>query len=92
MNDVLTHLDQSGAARMVDVSAKMITAREATASGCVVMRPATLELIAAGRAAKGDVIATARLVLQPGVVTFGWFVSFAVVGGFGLGLSASSPG
>jgi cyclic pyranopterin phosphate synthase len=57
----LTHIDETGAARMVDVSAKVETVREATAKGCVVMRPETAALIAAGQAAKGDVLAAARL-------------------------------
>jgi cyclic pyranopterin phosphate synthase len=58
---VLTHLDQSGAARMVDVSTKEVTVREAFASAAVVMAPATLELISTGTAAKGDVLACARI-------------------------------
>ena len=57
----LTHLDDDGAAHMVDVSAKRETAREAVAEGRVAMAPATLEAILAGNAAKGDVIGTARL-------------------------------
>ncbi len=57
----LTHLDDAGAARMVDVSAKAETMREATAQGRVVMLPATAALIGAGQAAKGDVLAAARL-------------------------------
>jgi cyclic pyranopterin phosphate synthase len=57
----LTHLDHTGAARMVDVSAKAVTRREAVASACVVLRPETLELITTGRAAKGDVLAAARI-------------------------------
>nr|WP_325063664.1 cyclic pyranopterin monophosphate synthase MoaC [Streptomyces marianii] len=57
----LTHLDARGAARMVDVSDKAVTAREAVASTAVVMAPATLSLITSGAAAKGDVLATARL-------------------------------
>ncbi|QBK30828.1 cyclic pyranopterin monophosphate synthase MoaC [Roseitalea porphyridii] len=57
----LTHLDETGAANMVDVSAKAETAREATAEGRVSMAPATLSAILAGDAAKGDVIGTARL-------------------------------
>jgi cyclic pyranopterin phosphate synthase len=57
----LSHLDESGAARMVDVSAKDVTRREALATGCVVMAPATLELITHGQAAKGDVLAAARI-------------------------------
>jgi cyclic pyranopterin phosphate synthase len=57
----LTHIDESGAARMVDVSQKPSTTREATAQGRVLMQPATLALIAQGAAKKGDVLATARI-------------------------------
>ncbi|MBX8801297.1 cyclic pyranopterin monophosphate synthase MoaC [Ochrobactrum sp. MR28] len=57
----LTHLDESGAANMVDVGDKTDTVRIATASGCVIMQSQTLELIISGNAAKGDVIGTARL-------------------------------
>ncbi|WP_127089419.1 cyclic pyranopterin monophosphate synthase MoaC [Aquabacter cavernae] len=57
----LTHLDASGAARMVDVSDKEITHREAVAEGAVVMAPATLELILSGNAKKGDVLGVARI-------------------------------
>ncbi|MCX5514584.1 cyclic pyranopterin monophosphate synthase MoaC [Kaistia algarum] len=57
----LTHLDETGAAHMVDVSDKEITSRTAIAEGAVVMAPATLELVRSGTAAKGDVIATARI-------------------------------
>ena len=57
----LTHLDARGRARMVDVSAKPATAREAVAEGRVTMAAATLELAAGGRAKKGDVFATAEL-------------------------------
>jgi cyclic pyranopterin phosphate synthase len=57
----LTHLDASGHARMVDVSAKAETAREATAKARITMRPETLALITAGTAPKGDVLAAARL-------------------------------
>ncbi|HEX4261165.1 MAG TPA: cyclic pyranopterin monophosphate synthase MoaC [Acetobacteraceae bacterium] len=57
----LTHLDAAGTARMVDVSDKPPTAREATARARVVMRPQTLTLIREGSAAKGDVLATARI-------------------------------
>lgn len=57
----LSHLDASGAARMVDVSDKADTAREAIAEGFVVMQPATLALILEGGLAKGDVIAVARI-------------------------------
>ena len=57
----LTHLDASGAARMVDVSAKPETAREATAKGRVRMQPETIARIRDGDAPKGDVLAAARL-------------------------------
>ena len=57
----LTHLDEQGRARMVDVSAKEETERVATARGRVSMQPATLALIEVGGVAKGDVLATARL-------------------------------
>jgi cyclic pyranopterin phosphate synthase len=57
----LTHIGASGEARMVDVGDKAETSRSATAEGHVTMRPETLELIRAGNAKKGDVIATARL-------------------------------
>jgi cyclic pyranopterin phosphate synthase len=56
----LSHLDERGAARMVDVSAKADTAREATAEAYVVMLPATLALIQSGGLPKGDVLAVAR--------------------------------
>lgn len=57
----LTHFDEAGKARMVDVSDKAETTRIATAKGEVTMQPATLALIAEGRAGKGDVLGTARL-------------------------------
>jgi cyclic pyranopterin phosphate synthase len=57
----LTHIDETGAARMVDVSAKPATVREAMARGQVVMQPATLELLRDGAAKKGDVLAAARI-------------------------------
>lgn len=57
----LTHFDKSGRARMVDVSAKDDTAREATASGAVRMRAETLALIRQGSIAKGDVLAVAQV-------------------------------
>jgi cyclic pyranopterin phosphate synthase len=61
MTDRLSHLDEQGRARMVDVSAKDATRREATARGEVHMRPATLALIAEGDLPKGDVLAVARI-------------------------------
>lgn len=57
----LTHIDEHGAARMVDVSAKQPTQREALAAGEVRMQPTTLALIQAGDVAKGDVLAVARV-------------------------------
>lgn len=57
----LTHFDQSGAAHMVDVTAKDITSRVAVAKGWVKMESATLSLVAEGRSAKGDVLGVARL-------------------------------
>ena len=57
----LTHLDDSGAANMVDVSEKNITSSIAISCGSVSMRPETLELIRSGNAKKGDVIGAARL-------------------------------
>jgi cyclic pyranopterin phosphate synthase len=57
----LTHLDAEGRARMVDVSAKPATAREATAAGFVRMAPATLELAVSGAGKKGDVRAVAEI-------------------------------
>ena len=57
----LTHLDETGAAAMVDVSDKEITTRIATAGGYIEMQPETLAMILTGSAKKGDVIATARL-------------------------------
>jgi cyclic pyranopterin monophosphate synthase len=57
----LTHLDESGAAAMVDVASKAITERTAIAEGFIRMAPATLDLIKAGSAKKGDVIGVARI-------------------------------
>jgi len=57
----LTHLDDQGRARMVDVSAKDVTLRQATARGRVTMSFETLAMITEGRAKKGDVLAAARI-------------------------------
>ena len=57
----LTHLDDTGAARMVDVGAKAITAREAVATGRISMTPAALALVRDAAANKGDVLAVARV-------------------------------
>ncbi|MFN8201023.1 MAG: cyclic pyranopterin monophosphate synthase MoaC [Solirubrobacteraceae bacterium] len=57
----LTHLDERGQARMVDVGGKEVTQRRAVARALVRMSPATAAAIAAGDAPKGDVLATARI-------------------------------
>ncbi len=57
----LTHLNNSGEAQMVDVSAKVVTARQAVAAARVRMLPETFAAIEAGNAPKGDVLGTARL-------------------------------
>ncbi|MBI2848896.1 MAG: cyclic pyranopterin monophosphate synthase MoaC [Chloroflexi bacterium] len=57
----LTHIDPSGRARMVDVSAKEDTEREATAKGAVVMSAETFRLVKEGGIAKGDVLAVAQV-------------------------------
>jgi len=57
----LTHLDEQGAARMVDISAKIPTRREAMAEGRIHMSAATLEAIRRSTLAKGDALATARI-------------------------------
>ena len=57
----LTHLDDSGAARMVDVGGKPETARSATAGGFIAMRPETLAAVRDGSGPKGDVLAASRI-------------------------------
>ncbi len=57
----LTHLDDTGAARMVDVGAKAVTARQAVATGRISMTPAALALVRDAAANKGDVLAVARV-------------------------------
>ena len=57
----LSHIGRDGRARMVDISAKKDTKREAVARGSITMRPETLALIQSGGVAKGDVLAVARL-------------------------------
>ena len=61
MSGELTHFDSTGNARMVDVGDKEVTERIAVARATVTMLPATLELIANKKAAKGDVLAVAQL-------------------------------
>jgi cyclic pyranopterin phosphate synthase len=57
----LSHLDDQGRARMVDVSAKEITDRIAVARGTIHMKPETLDLILKGKVEKGDVFSVARV-------------------------------
>jgi len=57
----LTHLDEEGRVRMVDVSNKSATAREAVAQGVIKMQPETFELIREKKAKKGNVLETARI-------------------------------
>jgi len=61
MTNKLTHLGESGEARMVDVSEKSATERLAIAEGRVVMKRETLELVLSGNAKKGDVLGAARI-------------------------------
>ena len=61
MSDRLTHVDESGAARMVDVSGKDVTARTATASGRVLVSPAVVTLLRGEGVPKGDALAVARI-------------------------------
>jgi len=61
MNARLSHLNERGEARMVDVSEKAVTSRTAVAEGFVAMAPETLDMILEGNGPKGDVLATARL-------------------------------
>ncbi len=57
----LTHVDETGAARMVDVSAKPVTAREATAAGRVLVSAEVVALLRGGGVPKGDAVAVARI-------------------------------
>ena len=57
----LTHVDETGAARMVDVSAKDVTARTATASGRVLVSPAVIALLRGEGVPKGDALGVARV-------------------------------
>jgi cyclic pyranopterin monophosphate synthase len=61
MSDRLTHLDEHGEARMVDVGGKPVTARRAVARAVVRMTPETARIVAAGDAPKGDVLGVARI-------------------------------
>jgi cyclic pyranopterin phosphate synthase len=61
MPDRLTHLDEHGDARMVDVSGKPVTERRAVARATVRMAPETARMVAAGDAPKGDVLGVARI-------------------------------
>ncbi len=57
----LSHVAEDGSARMVDVSGKPVSAREAIAAGRIALRPETLKLISENKIAKGNVFATARI-------------------------------
>ncbi len=57
----LTHVDETGAARMVDVTAKTVTERVATAAGRVLVSPEVIELLRGAGVPKGDAIAVARI-------------------------------
>jgi cyclic pyranopterin phosphate synthase len=57
----LTHFDAAGQAHMVDVGGKEVTRRRAIAQGRILMQPATLTLVLAGNAKKGDVLGIARI-------------------------------
>ena len=61
MADKLSHIDETGAAHMVDVGGKDDTERLASASGTIAMKPETLAMVMSGQAKKGDVLATARI-------------------------------
>ena len=61
MKEKLTHFDEHGAARMVDIAAKAETRRVATAAGTIRMQPGTLALILSGTSKKGDVLGVARI-------------------------------
>ena len=61
MGDRLTHVDESGAARMVDVSGKEVTAREAVATGRVLVSPAVVALLRGEGVPKGDALGVARV-------------------------------
>jgi cyclic pyranopterin phosphate synthase len=61
MTERFTHVDESGAARMVDVSGKEVTARTATATGRVLVSAEVVRLLRAGGVPKGDAIAVARI-------------------------------
>jgi len=68
-----THLDDEGRAKMVDVGAKPVTARECVARGAVQMAAATLAALTDGRTPKGDVLAVARIAaVQAGKRTADW--------------------
>ncbi|MDG4474844.1 cyclic pyranopterin monophosphate synthase MoaC [Thiovibrio frasassiensis] len=59
--NLLTHFDESGNARMVDVGGKNETVREATASGSISLSPQAFQLVQEGNIAKGDVLGVARI-------------------------------
>jgi cyclic pyranopterin phosphate synthase len=60
-SSALTHLDRTGAARMVDVGHKPVSAREAIAEGFITLQPSTMQAIANAKVPKGEVFGTARI-------------------------------
>ncbi len=73
MSEPLSHIDEKGRARMVNVADKPVTRRVCVARGAVRMAPDTLARIAEGQLPKGDVLATARLAgIQAAKRTFDW--------------------
>ena len=80
MTEQLTHIDEHGDVRMVDVSQKADTERVAVAEGFISMRPETLALVVEGKAAKGDVLACARVagvMAKMFSVILSWSASFS---------------
>ena len=61
MADELSHISEDGSARMVDISAKAVSRRWATAEATIALQPETLSKIESNRVAKGNVLATARI-------------------------------
>ncbi len=76
-NNELTHFDQSGRPRMVDVSAKEMSLREAYARGEILMTAGTLQKIRSGQMAKGDVLAVAQVAAVQAVKETGRLIPMA---------------
>ena len=75
---LLTHIDENGDVRMVDVSQKADTERVAVAEGFISMHPETLALIVEGKAAKGDVLACARVAGVMAANASGVYICFSL--------------